>query len=275
MEQQKCLEKKLLSTEVGTKFYEVPEIIDNKKYTNKSDLFSIGIILYELYYGNKENKLTRNEIINNIKKGLKIKDNNNDNNNDNINDFNDLKNLIEECVKNENNRIDWNQYFNHRFFNYEIDLIIEIKEEDLNENINLINFDLFNDNNTELYINNKKEKFTKEYKFNNIGNHYIKLIFNNNIIKSSLEKMFYGCRNIKYINFKIFNTSNVENMSGMFSCCHNLKEINLFSFNISNVKDMDDMFYSCYNLKLIKIKKENDNKFKNIIRNKNILFEFN
>ena len=164
-------------------------IINNEKYSNKSDLFSIGIILYELYYGNYENKLTRNEIINNINKGLKIKNNNNDN----INDFNDLKNLIEKCVKNDENRIDWNNYFNHNFFNYEIEIIIEIKEKDLNNNIKLINSELFNENNTELYINNKKEIFKNEYKFNKIGNHNIKLIFNNNIIKTSLEKMFSGC----------------------------------------------------------------------------------
>ena len=55
--------EKTLSTKVGTKLYLAPEINNNNKYSNKSDLFSIGIILYELYYGNKNNKLTKNEII--------------------------------------------------------------------------------------------------------------------------------------------------------------------------------------------------------------------
>ena len=52
----KSLEKKTLSTKLGTKLYLAPEI-EKKKYSNKSDLFSIGVILYELYYGNKENLL--------------------------------------------------------------------------------------------------------------------------------------------------------------------------------------------------------------------------
>ena len=84
--------------------------------------------------------------------------------------------------------------------------------------------------------------------------------------------MFYECKNIKYINFKIFNTSNVENMSGMFYYCWNLKEINLFSFNTSNVKNMSYMFNNCSNLKLVKIKKENENKFKNMIDNNTELY---
>ena len=285
--------KKYLTTYVGTPMYIAPEV-KNFEYKDKSDIFSIGIMLYELYYGNKENKLTQEIILNNIKKGLKIK-----NNDDDPNEFNDLKNLIEECTKEEQNRIEWNNYFNHKFFNYEIELLIEIKEKDLNKNINLIGsyFDLFNSNNTQLFINNKKVTFKKEYKFNKIGNYSIKFIFNNNIIKSSLENMFSECGNIKYINFNIFNTSNVKNMEWMFLCCYNLKEINLSSFNTFNVKDMDLMFYYCYNLKEINlysfnisnvdnmkemflgcdnlkrviIKKEFENDFKKEINNKNLV----
>ena len=241
----KSLEKKLSRIKKGSKIYEAPEMIYNNKFTNKSEIFSIGILLYELYYGNPENILTKNEIIENIKNGLKMKENNNDN----INDFNDLKNLIEECTKNEENRIEWDDYFNHKFFNYEIELTLEIIEEDLNKNIKLINLELFNNENTELYINNKKEIFKNEFIFNKIGNYNIKLIFNNNIIESSLEGMFFRCENIKNINYKIFNTANVENMNGMFSNCYNLKEINLSLFNTANVEDMSYMFDSCYNLK--------------------------
>ena len=211
--------KTYLTTYAGTPMYIAPEV-KNYEYKDKSDIFSIGIILYELYYGNKGNKLTQEIILNNIKNGLKMK-----NNDDNLDEFNDLKNLIEECTKEEKNRIEWNNYFNHKFFNYEIELIIEIKEKDLNKNINLIGFDLFNNENTQLFINNKKQPFKKQYKFNKIGNYSIKLIFNNNIIKSSLEKMFYDCKNIKYINFNIFNTTRIKNMNNMFSNCFNLKEI--------------------------------------------------
>ena len=233
------------------------EIIKNKN-TIKSDFFNIGIILYELYYGNYENKLSQDEIINNIKKGLKIK-----NNDDDIKEFDDLKKLIKKCIEDEN-EIKWNEYFNHNFFNYEIEIILDIKKNDLNDTIKLINFDKFNNNNTELYIDDNKEPFKNEYKFNKIGNYFIKFIFKNKIIKSSLENMFYGCKNIKHINFNIFNTSNIKNMMGMFNGCSNLKKIDLSSFNTSNVKYMNEMFNDCSNLEEIDLSSFNTSNVKNM-----------
>jgi hypothetical protein len=191
-----------------------PEVF-KKDYTIKSDLFSIGIILYELYYGNAELNLTQEEILNNIRNGITIK-----NEYEDINEFNKLKNLIEECTKNEENRIDWDKYFNHSFYNSEIEIIIKIDEDDLNNNIKLISeeFKYFNKDNTELYIDNiKEEVFKNKYKFNKIGNHLIKFIFNNNIELLSLEKMFYKCENITYINFLFFNALKFENINNMFS----------------------------------------------------------
>jgi len=38
----------LASTAVGTPYYLSPEICENKKYNHKSDVWSIGVILYEL-----------------------------------------------------------------------------------------------------------------------------------------------------------------------------------------------------------------------------------
>ena len=260
------------STFAGTLLYLAPEV-KNNKYSNKSDLFSIGIILYELYYGNKDCNLTQDQILSNIEKGLKIKKNNNNNefnifkmfkNEDDNNEFNDLKNLIEECLKKEEKRINWDNYFNHKFFNYEIEIILNIKDEDIDKNIKLIEFNKFNESNTELYINNKKETFKNYYKFNKIGDYIIKFIFNNNIIDSSLEKMFYECKNIIYIKFNIFNTSNVKNMKEMFSNCNNLKELNLSSFNTSNVKNMEGMFSNCNNLKEIDLSSFNTSNVENM-----------
>jgi hypothetical protein len=58
------------------------------------------------------------------------------NRNSEIND-NDLKDLIEKCLKDKNNRISWNDYFNHKFFNniysdYNEDDDVEIDEKDIN-----------------------------------------------------------------------------------------------------------------------------------------------
>ena len=167
-------------------------------------------------------------------------------------------------MKVDENEIKWNEYFNHNFFNYEIEIILDIKKNDLNDTIKLINFDKFNNNNTELYIDDNKEPFKNEYKFNKIGNYFIKFIFKNKIIKSSLENMFYGCKNIKYINFNVFNTSNIKNMMSMFNGCSNLKKIDLSSFNTSNVKYMNEMFNDCSNLEEIDLSSFNTSNVKNM-----------
>ena len=253
----KYLEGSYLESKVGTGIYEAPEI-KYYKYTYLSDVFSLGIILYELYYGIL--KISQENLLNNIKMGLKIKNENN-----NVYDFYYLNNLITECTKEEKNIIKWNDYFNHPFFYYEIKIIITINENDLNKNIKLIGFNIFNENNTELFINNKKKIFKKKYKFNKIGNYSIKFIFNKNIINSSLENMFYGCENITYINFNIFNTSNVYKINNMFYNCYNLRDIDLSSFNTSKVYDMNNMFYNCYNLKDIDLSSFN---------NSNIVLEY-
>ncbi len=77
----------------------------------KYDLWSIGIIMYFMYFGEYKN-------INKISQ---------------INDE-DLKDLINKCI---NNRISWNDYFNHKFFNniysdYNEDDDVEIDEKDIN-----------------------------------------------------------------------------------------------------------------------------------------------
>ena len=79
-----------------------PQINNNSYFPNppdddineKYDLWSIGAIMYFMYFGDYQN-------IGNKTNAIKDKD---------------LKDLIEKCLKNKNNRISWNDYFNHSFF---------------------------------------------------------------------------------------------------------------------------------------------------------------
>ena len=85
-----------------------PEVIDEKKYTEKSDLFSLGILIYFLYFKEYpfEGK-TNNEILNNKKKGILKELSKNS-------DFDDL--LKKLLNPNEKERISWKDYFKHQFF---------------------------------------------------------------------------------------------------------------------------------------------------------------
>ena len=265
---------KYISEEID-EFYIDPEVIKNKKYSDKSDLFSIGILLYELYYGNNNNKLKQEEILKNIKNGLKNKNikkepkiKKTEEKFDEIKyidkEFDNFKDLIENCIKKEN-RISWEDYFNHPFFNNEIEIELKINEEDLNNEIKIIgeHFNFFNKNNTKLYVNHIEKSFEKKIKFDDIGTHTVKFVFENYNIMS-LEKMFNDCKNIEKIKFNIFNTSNVINMNQMFSSCSNLTKIEFKSLTTSNVKEMNQMFCQCENIKEINLTTFNTSKVENM-----------
>ena len=86
-----------------------PEILNKEDYNNKSDLWSLGIIIYFLYF--KEYPYKGNssaEILSEIRKGQSnLKKSGNS----------DLDDLIRGLLKEEaENRINWNQYFTHQFF---------------------------------------------------------------------------------------------------------------------------------------------------------------
>jgi len=87
------------------RFY-APEVLEKGKYTEKSDLFSLGILMYYLYFdkypfeGKKKEK-----ILYEIKKGIYKKTENPE--------FNDL--LKKLLNVNENERISWEDYFKHKF----------------------------------------------------------------------------------------------------------------------------------------------------------------
>ena len=96
------------TTHLGTPATMAPEIMMNMPYDDKSDLWSVGIMMYQLYY--KEipyDGMTEMEILNKIKENTPYKQ-------PEDNNFRDLLNKI--FVMNPQNRINWNDYFNHPFF---------------------------------------------------------------------------------------------------------------------------------------------------------------
>ena len=100
-----------------------PEILNNEKYDNECDLWSLGVLIYKLYtrqfpyIGNVEKAILDN--IKNI--GLKILDNIKPTDRK-------LKDLLSKLlISNPKKRITWENYFQHCFFNDNIDLSPETK----------------------------------------------------------------------------------------------------------------------------------------------------
>ena len=98
------------NSHVGTKLIMAPEILGNQPYNNKCDLWSLGIIIYQLNtkkypYHSPIEKGILEEIQNKGKTVLRdIKDEK-------------LKDLLSKMLeKNPKKRISWEDYFNHPFF---------------------------------------------------------------------------------------------------------------------------------------------------------------
>ena len=160
------------------------------------------------------------------------------------------KNEIILTLNIEKNDIDEPIYFLDNTENnyYENEKEVEHYHDNLSE---------LNENNTNLYINNKKVIFKKYFIPKEIGTYEIKLEFKINL--KNCAYMFFGCDNITKINLSFFNTQNVTNMSYMFGAeedigYSSLTTLDLSSFNTENVTNMQNMFENCSKLKFLNLK---------------------
>ena len=101
------------NTYTGSIIYMSPEILKRKEYNYKCDLWSIGIIIYRLIFGEspykgEENVLIKmiDKYVNRLFKEIKNKE---------------LDDLIKKLLEKEpSKRINWDEYFNHIFFKLNI-----------------------------------------------------------------------------------------------------------------------------------------------------------
>ncbi len=165
-----------------------------------------------------------------------------------------------------------------------IDLTIKIEKKDIDKEIYFLDnnngcydennvkryhdyLKELNENNVNLYIDDKKYNYQKYFIFNKEGEHYIKLELQTKIKDCSF--MFFGCKNIISIDLSSFDSSETTNMSGMFSCCHNLTSLNISNLNTEKVTNMISMFAFCNNLKNLDLSDFNTN---NVTNMKNMFY---
>ena len=269
----------LTKNKAGTDYYIAPEIIEDGLYNEKSDLWSLGCIIYELFNLSIYYKDA-------IKRKIKIIDSSL---------YNDKwQELIDSLLEPEyNKRFDINQVnkfliedlkinykdsiekISNKINNMNINNIVNkiigeiyIKEDDINKKIQIINsFENFKreikwrdtedddwkyenekeiKENIEIKINGKIIDFTYFYNFNKKGKYNIEYSFKNNL--SKICYMFYDCNSLTNLNLSNFNTQNVTNMSHMFYDCNSLTNLNLTNFNTQNTTNMSHMFSGCNSL---------------------------
>ena len=263
-----------LHTQKGTLSYMAPEVIDGV-YKEKCDLWSLGIIIYLLYFNNFPYSGDQPMAYYNQIQESKLKKLNINTDNDDLNDL--IRGLLNPS---EDNRLNWNQYYNHKFFTNNRNQIIEeekekniivlkVKVRNSDKNGNTFNDIYFLDNdvfmnektrynykeneeikklleegNIEIFINDKAlEDHKKYFKPEKEDTYEIKLNFKKKMTDCSY--MFSGCMNIISIDLSSFDTSEVTNMHYMFGKCKYLEEINLDKLNTEKVTDMSYMFHLC------------------------------
>ena len=254
-----------LATKAGSSQFMAPEVEKEDKYNQECDLWSLGVIIHVLFFKDYP-KFEGNKV--------SIKSTGNS----------DLDNLLENLlVVNPQNRLTWNEYFNHSFFKNNIksrnkegnlnQIIIKLKvtKIDINKNKDIyflesdyyyennlkIYFDkeneeikTLNDGNTKIYLDNRPIKFCKFFKPSKEGEYKIKIIFKNKILKDC-SYLFRNCTNVTRVDLSSFDSSKVNNMYYMFSRCFNLEEINFNNFNTEKVTNMSHCFNKCKCLKTL------------------------
>lgn len=103
-------QKGMLQTACGTPLYMAPQILMNENYTTKCDIWSIGLIFYEMLFGNTPWPCrSQIELINNIKK-MPVRFPHH------ATVSEDTRGFIKGCLTlNENKRFGWNDCFNASF----------------------------------------------------------------------------------------------------------------------------------------------------------------
>ena len=176
----KIMEEDITQTKLGTPATMAPEILMNKKYNTKADLWSLGVIIFQLLYKKLPYKAkNERELLYAILKS------------DGITIPNDSDNQISDCLfdllnqllqKDQKNRIDYDNYFSHKFFqnvNFE-----EFKSED---SLNILNKENKKLNFEERFINIRK--LSEDFEEFSILKGKDKLTGNNVYIKEISKKI--------------------------------------------------------------------------------------
>ena len=251
----------LTTKRLGSDCYIAPEILDNLIYNEKSDMWSLGCIIYELFnlniyykdliwrkirkinsdiYNNKWQNLIDSLLQPDYKKRL---------------DINQVNKFLEDelNIKNKNNIIIGEIYINKKDINKDIRIINSFENAKRENGWKDKDDDWKRENekeikeNVEIKINKKLIEFAYYYKFNKEGKYTIEYSFKNNSTKTCY--MFYECNSLISLDLSKFNAQNVKYMSYMFSDCKSLINLNLSNFNTQNVTNMRGMFYWCNSLK--------------------------
>ncbi len=147
------LDKNMIQTICGSPIYMAPEIIKCDNYTIKTDLWSVGIILYEMLVGCPPYKAkTHIELVRKIDTLPVIIPNS-------IKLSNNCSALIFRLLqKNSNKRISWDEFFHHDWFNSKSSQITNFQTDSLTNSTEISIKNIIVDNYDDILVENRNIK---------------------------------------------------------------------------------------------------------------------
>lgn len=124
----------------------------------------------------------------------------------------------------------------------EIQLLSSVKSE-FNA---VIKFSQITDANCDLYINDRKYKFSTVLKFTNKGTYKIRLLLNEKL--TTCKNMFFYCYNIDAVDLSQFDFSCIDDCTSMFENCFGLTSVDFSGGNLNQVLSFQRTFANCYSL---------------------------
>ena len=230
----------MMNTICGSPLYMAPELLINNSYTSRADLWSYGVILYQLLFGT---------LPMNAKTVLQLQKNMI---NDDIN-FHLNKNFTLECfdllikllTKNHVDRINWENFINHKWFIYWSSAICgDIAPEhctgarssnNLSQNDRLswrLPWNANHSSNSIKNLNNQTENITEDNKFTSFLTNVNKM-GSSNLTRMSAPKSIP--QNIKKINYIEYSLTYPPNK------CENKHENNNLISNINHGNEILDI----------------------------------
>ena len=252
------------NTKAGSFYYTAPELMANGLFNTKSDMWSLGCIIYELltlniYFLDKfQNEIKRIDANIYNYKWQELIDSLLQTDYNKRADIKKVCNFLEKEINininnNKDNKIVGEVYINKDDINDDIQIINSFenvrrkyKRKNKDDDYKYENEKEIKEN-IEIKINEKKIEFNYNFKFNKEGNYIIEYLFKKNLTKT--DYMFHGCRKLTNLNLSNFNTNNVVNMQYMFANCNSLKNLNFSNCNIQKATNTEGMFNNCISLK--------------------------
>jgi NIMA (never in mitosis gene a)-related kinase len=264
----KVAKKGLTSTQTGTPYYASPEVWKDLSYNYKSDIWSLGCVLYEIITLNLPFSNNLGDLYKNIMKGeiKKIPDRYS----------NDLDNIVHLLIQvNQDKRPSCKDLLNNPIIKNKIEYFKNIDIDNLNDkyddmdnsfllktieipkNFTKTPFRLPKSN----YSKNENEKYLDNLSYNNINNKSAFKEKNNRNIYNNYNLPFIkNTRKIMYNKGKI----NYDNSQfGIQKIINNIKYNNNFDEEINMNKDHKinhNNLLNNYNIQLIKIRNNRNNK---------------